>query len=170
MFQSLLRRGPGSISTWMTEPDPIALPSLEALDWSSTAVIRPWRIGYERARTLRSRLDLSTSVPAPVESLLKIRQTQSPAPMRVDRLIAAAGSTSSAVVVGARVNAASKRFVCGPGHRPSLTPAHGRSLLTRSQQYTERAERAFAAGFLAPAAGAADILERDLSQESLQRR
>lgn len=152
------------------DPHAIRLPALGSLDWSSTAGVAPWRIGYERARRLRTLLDLPPSEPAPIENLLTVRQTQSLAPHNVDGLISSEGSASLAVVVGATASANAQRFAAARAiGRHTLAPAQRRSLLTRSAQYTERAERAFAAELLAPAEGVAEILAGDFSDGALQR-
>ena len=148
----------------------VNLPALGSLDWSSTAGVAPWRVGYERARRLRLLLDLRPTDPAPVGELLTVRQTQSPAPLNVDGLVSFEGSSSLAVVVGANTSTKAKQFAAARAiGRHTLTPTQRRSLLTRATQYTERTERAFAAELLAPASGIAEILAGDFSDEALQR-
>ncbi|CAI9418010.1 hypothetical protein [Nocardioides sp. T2.26MG-1] len=147
----------------------LRLPSLGSLDWSATAGVAPWRIGYERARRLRVLLDLHPSQPVPIEDLVEVRQTQSLAPVNVDGLVGSEGM-SLAVVVGATASVNAKRFAAARAiGRHALARPHTRSLLTRSTQYTERTERAFAAELLAPAEGIAEILGGDFSDEALQR-
>lgn len=151
------------------DPKTLRLPALGSLDWSSTAGVAPWRIGYERARRLRVLLDLHQSEPVPIEELVEVRQTRSIAPMNVDGLVGSEGA-SLAVVVGATVSVNAKRFAAARAiGRHALAPPQRRSLLTRSTQYTERTERAFAAEFLAPADGIAEILDGDFSDAAVQR-
>lgn len=152
------------------DPHPISLPALGSLDWSSIAGVAPWRIGYERARRLRLLLDLAPTEPAPIDALISVRQTQSSAPLNVDGLIGSEGPSSLAVVVGASASGTTKRFAAARAvGRYSLAPIPRRSLLTRTTQYTERTERAFAAELLAPAGGIAELLAGDLSDDALQR-
>ncbi|MBK8463279.1 MAG: hypothetical protein IPL36_09655 [Nigerium sp.] len=152
------------------KPEPNTLPSVSPVDWSSATDAAPWQVGYERARELRSRLGLAPGRRAAVEDLLRVRETGSPAPGNVDALISADGSASLAVVVGDDTSPQAKRFVSARAiGRHSLSPIDGLSLLTRAGQYTERAERAFAAEFLAPAAGIAEVVDGDFSDPALDR-
>lgn len=152
------------------DPQAINLPVLGSLDWSSMGGVAPWRIGYERARRLRLLLGWPPTEPAPLDALIKVRQTQSPAPINIDGLIGADGPSSLAVVVGASATTTAKRFAAARAMgRFSLAPLPNRSLLTRAAQYTERAERAFAAELLAPANGIAQILAGDFSDDALER-
>lgn len=166
----------GDSSEWLLEaanaldPRVVSLPILGPLDWSSTAGVPPWRIGYERARRLRGLLGLDPRITAPVEELLAVGQTQSSAPTNIDALIRAEDASSLAVVVGAGASPKAKRFASARAiGRHCISPAMGPSLLTRTALYTERTERAFAAEFLAPADGIADILAGDFSDDALQR-
>lgn len=157
-------------ATRSLDPHPVTLPSVGPLDWSSTAGVAPWKIGYERARRLRRLLGLEPDKPAPVEELLTVRQTQSLAPMNVDGLIRAEGSSTLAVVVGASTSPTAKRFASARAiGRHSLSPIKGSSLLTRATQYTEQTERAFAAELLAPADGIAEVLAGDFSDDAYLR-
>lgn len=156
-------------ATHSLAPKTLRLPALGALDWSATAGVAPWRIGYERARRLRVLLDLHPSRPVPIEDLVEVRQTRSRAPINVDGLVGSEGA-SLAVVVGATASVNAKRFAAARaiGRHASARPQK-RSLLTRSTQYGERTERAFAAELLAPAEGLAEVLGGDFSDEALQR-
>jgi hypothetical protein len=152
------------------EARPINLPPLGPLDWSATAGVAPWKIGYERARRLRNLLDLDPGTPAPVNMLLAVTQTPSQAPTNIDALVSADGRSTLSVVVGAGASSHTKRFVSARAiGRHSLAPIEGPSLLTRATQHTERAERAFAAELLAPADGIATLLAGDYSEDALQR-
>lgn len=163
-------------TAWLREaarlhhPRAVNLPALGSLDWSSTAGVAPWRIGYERARRFRLLLDLSVTEPAPIDELVTVHQTGSPAPVNIDGLINAEGSAALDVVVGSGASAKAKRFAAARAiGRHSLVPIRGRSLLTRATQYTERTERAFAAELLAPASGIEEILAGDFSDDAIQR-
>ncbi len=152
------------------DPFTVGFPSVEPVDWPSTAGATPWKIGYERARRLRRLLDLEPHRPAPVEKMVPVSQTSSYAPMNVDALISAEGSSSLAVVVGAGASPTTKRFASARAiGRNSLSQIRGMSLLTRAPQYTEQTERAFAAELLAPADGIADVLAGDYSDDALLR-
>lgn len=151
-------------------PEPVAIPPVAPVDWSSTVGIAPWRIGYERARELRALLSLAPGQHAAVEDLVPVRATRSSAPSNVDALINAKTPESLTVAVGDQTSPSAKRFVSARAlGRHSLSPIDGLSLLTRAAQYTERAERAFAAEFLAPAAGIADLVAGDFSDQALDR-
>lgn len=151
-------------------PRPLEIPPLGPLEWSSAAGVAPWKIGYRRARRLRHLLGLEPTAEAPIDELLTVGQTVSRAPLNIDALVRADGESGLSVVVGAGVSPTAKRFasarVIG---RHGLAPVRGLSLLTRATQYTERAERAFAAELLAPADGIAELLDGDYSEDALQR-
>ena len=151
-------------------PRALILPSVGSLDWSATAGVAPWRIGYERARRLRRLLNLDPEQSAAVEDLLAVSQTDSIAPTNVDGLVSIDGSSTLAVVVGAGTSEKAQRFVSARAlGRHNLSPIRGLSLLTRGSQYTERTERAFAAELLAPAQGIDKFLAGDFSDDALQR-
>jgi hypothetical protein len=163
-------------TAWLLEaarlhhPRAVNLPVLGSLDWSSTAGVAPWRIGYERARRFRLLLDLSVTEPAPIDELVTVHQTGSPAPVNIDGLINAEGSAALDVVVGSGGSAKATRFAAARAiGRHSLAPIGGKSLLTRATQYTERTERAFAAELLAPANGIEELLAGDFSDDAIQR-
>jgi hypothetical protein len=176
LSRAVPRNGLGDSIGWLLDasnalkPRAVDLPSLGRLDWSSTAGVAPWRVGYERARRLRLLLDWEPTSSAPVEQLLTVRQTRSYAPVNVDGLIGIDGTSSLAVVVGAGANSRAKRFAAARAiGRHSLTPTQRLSLLTRATQYTERTERAFAAELLAPAMGIEAVLAGDFSDDAVQR-
>lgn len=151
------------------KPHAVDLPTLGSPDWSSTAGIAPWRIGYERARLLRERLGLEPTKAAPIDEMLAIKQTKSAAPTNVDGLMSLTGSSDLAVVLGAKTSERSQRFAAARAiGRRSLSPIKGLSLLTRATQYADRSERAFAAELLAPAKGIDDVLAGDFSDTALQ--
>lgn len=150
-------------------PEPVTLPSMHPVDWSSATGVAPWRIGYERAQQLRSVLGLARSERVPVEDLLRVHETKSAAPSNVDALFSA-DHASLAVVVGEESSHQAKRFVSARAiGRHNLSPLEGYSLLTRAGQFTDRAERAFAAEFLAPAAGIYEVVDGDFSDRALDR-
>lgn len=157
-------------ATVLLDPDVIALPPVGPLDWSTTAGVAPWKIGYERARRLRGLLDLAPERPVPLEQLLKVRRTRSDSPGNIEGLINAIGSSTLAVVVGAGTSPRAQRFASARAiGRHTLSPIQGLSLLTRGTRYTERAERAFAAELLAPAEDIAAVLAGDLSDDAITR-
>ncbi|MFD4323312.1 hypothetical protein ACFWQC_01665 [Nocardioides sp. NPDC058538] len=161
--------------TWLVEattslvPRPVHLPSLGPLDYPSSAGMAAWKIGYDRARKLRLLLDVAPRDRAPISTLLPVHHSSSIAPSNVDGLMSSEDS-KIAVVVGAGTHPRSARFASARAvARQSLSPVHGRSLITRASRYTDRAERAFAAELLAPAEGIEQVLDGDLSDEAIRR-
>ncbi len=146
------------------------LPELGHVDWSSSAGLPAWRVGYEMARQLRQLLGLSELESAPVGELVALRATKAEPPNNVDAVVRLDHSNGG-VVVGAGTSSIARRFVGARalGRRALNPAAGGTSLLTRSSRYGERAERAFAAEFLAPAKGIAEVLGGNLSDEAVLR-
>lgn len=146
------------------------LPEVGRVDWSSAAGLPAWRVGYGMARQLRQLLGLSELTSAPISELIALRASKAEPPNNVDAVMRIDNSKGG-VVVGAGTPPIARRFVGARAlGRRTLNPAGGgTSLLTRGSRYGERAERAFAAEFLAPAAGIAELLGGDLSDDSLQR-
>lgn len=146
------------------------LPELGQMDWSSTGGLPAWRVGYERARRLRELLGLPGLTLAPVRELVAMRSTKLEPPGNVDAVVKL-DHFKGGVVVGANTSPAARRFVGARAlGRRALNPVDGGlSLLTRGPRYGERAERAFAAEFLAPAAGISELLNGNFSDDYIQR-
>ena len=145
-----------------------ALPQLGPIDWPSASGLPPWRVGYERARQLRQSLELPISRSAPVEDMVAVHAVSGASPTNVDALLRA-DTTSSGIVVSSHTAQQARRFAGARAiARRALHPRNGISLLTRGSQYGDRAERAFAAEFLAPADGLGALLDGDYSDDSLR--
>lgn len=146
------------------------LPELGQVDWSSSVGLPAWRVGYDMARQLRQLLGLSKLESAPVNELVTLRATKAEPPNNVDAVVRLDDSKGG-VVVGAGTSPIARRFVGARAlGRRALNPATvGTSLLTRSSRYGERAERAFAAEFLAPAEGIVEVLCGNFSDDAVQR-
>lgn len=127
---------------------------------------RPWRIGYQRARGMREFLNLSPTERAPIESLIEVSSVAENPPSNVVALVAV-NQVSAGIVLGQQTDEAARRFAGARAlARKATTSAIGLSLLTKGSQYSDRAERAFAAEFLAPAAGLQELLDGDYSEDS----
>jgi len=129
---------------------------------------RPWRVGYERARRVRASLDLDPAVSFPVEDLVAVGSVQAIAPSRVAGLAQARGS-GLAVATSGRVPHRVQRFAGARaiGRCTFDESRHGSILTAAGDDYAAKVERAFAAELLAPAAGIAQILTDETSDDSL---
>lgn len=118
---------------------------------------QPWTIGYEQAVAARSALDLKPTDLAEPENLMRVLSFNG-----TDRGLQALGGTSSTEAPALLVTQGGsqrRRFAAaralwhfgGPDPRP-------RFLLTPARTDPHKAERAFAAEFLAPASGLREIL------------
>lgn len=152
------------------DPQEGNLPPTGPLTWSATAGAAPWKIGYKLARQFRDILGLNPADAVPIGEMVRVRQTESVAPINVDGLVRSVGPSDLAVVVGAYTSERSRRFAAARAiGRRSLSPIEGLSLLTRAPKYGEQSERAFAAELLAPASGIAEVTAGDFSDTSLEK-
>ncbi|WP_347350439.1 hypothetical protein [Intrasporangium sp.] len=128
---------------------------------------RPWRVGYERARKVRESLQLSPADRLPVEELVDIDSTKSPAPSGVAGLAQSRGN-GIAVATPGRFLPQAQRFAGARaiGRRTFDDSRHG-VILTARYDYAAKVERAFAAELLAPATGIDQFLGESTSDESL---
>lgn len=130
---------------------------------------RPWRLGYERAERVRDLLGFAPDERLDVEDLVVIAGVQSGAPHRIAGLAKARGE-GTAVAVPSEASERARRFAGARaiGRRTFDDSPRG-LLLTGRDEYAAKVERAFAAEFLAPAAGLERFLGDSTSDESLIR-
>ncbi|HIY24394.1 MAG TPA: hypothetical protein H9837_08840 [Candidatus Brachybacterium merdigallinarum] len=132
---------------------------------------RPWQVGYEHARQLRAALGLPDTELAPVDEFVALGPTVDAPPVNIDALVRRHDSRIAATASEqALENITRARFIGARSiARQFTSPQASLSLLTTGSTYTDRLERAFAAEFLAPAAGVRELLEEDFSEESQAR-
>lgn len=130
---------------------------------------RPWRVGYDRAVRVRELLGLPPDERLDVEDLVAIAGVRSGAPHRIAGLAQARGE-GTAVAVPSEASERARRFAGARAiGRRTFDDSRGGLLLTRREEYAAKVERAFAAEFLAPAAGLDLFLGGSTSDESLIR-
>lgn len=130
---------------------------------------RPWRVGYERAERVRDLVGVSPDERLDVEDLVVIAGVQSGAPPRIAGLARARGE-GTAVAVPSKASDRARRFAGARAiGRRTFDDSPGGLLLTGRDEYAAKVERAFAAEFLAPAAGLERFLGESTSDESLIR-
>lgn len=131
----------------------------------------PWRLGWRQARAARRSLDLADDSVIDMEDFVPLGSKTG-----VDRNVQAVGvapgdSGRPAVVLGrASVPRASSRFIQGRALWHRIARDEPMFLITTSYTHLQKAERAFAAEFLAPADGIKSRLEvppGDATQEDL---
>ncbi|WP_148059521.1 ImmA/IrrE family metallo-endopeptidase [Salana multivorans] len=145
------------------------LPAFEPL--LSVSGAAPWREGYRRADALREELGLSLTDPVPIEDFVALSHASSQPPENVEALARVDGDETAAIV-GPDIDPSAPRgrFIGARALARRITDPRTRSsLLTRGARYTDKLERAFAAEFLAPAAGLRELLDGDFSEESQAR-
>jgi hypothetical protein len=118
----------------------------------------PWQQGYDDAYELRSALNVPPLEPFDVARLLAIEHTS-----RISRALQGLGARTSAsghqLVLAEPRSPEAKRFAAARGLWRFLRPAESNEfLLTSANTPIQKAERAFAAELLAPAAGIAKLL------------
>lgn len=130
---------------------------------------RPWRLGYERAQQFRGALGLSSTDLAPIGELVSVAVADANPPVNVEALVRREGQHLGAVL-GPQESVPRIRFLSARTVARRMTDPQGtNSLLTTGSRYTDRMERAFAAEFLAPAAGVDELLNGDFSEASQER-
>ncbi|HEY5880148.1 MAG TPA: hypothetical protein VIU11_14660 [Nakamurella sp.] len=161
-----------SAGEWMVTASQFALlgeatiPVIGSLVPSGSQVTPPWREGYRLASQLRQRLQFSLTERVPIEEFVRVSTVPANPPPNVDALVKVA-SDATGIVMGGQTNEAGRRFAGARAlARKATGAAIGLSLLTRGTQYSDRAERAFAAEFLAPAAGLRDLIGEDYSEQA----
>lgn len=132
--------------------------------------VRPWEVGFERARRLRMRLGFEPTTPIVLEDLASVVSVDAPAPPGIAGLVGA-GADTTTLVLGSGVSRTTQRFSGARAlGRRSFDDREGEILLTATRrQYAEQVERAFAAEFLAPAAGVAELLEQDYTDTAIEK-
>lgn len=132
--------------------------------------VRPWDVGYERARHLRARLDSAPTAPIDLAGLATVVSVDTPAPPGIAGLVGAHGDETT-VVLGAETSSTTRRFGGARAlGRRTFDGREGQVLLTATRrQYAEQVERAFAAEFLAPAEGVAELLKQDYTDPAIER-
>lgn len=128
----------------------------------------PWREGYARARALRRKLGLSAVEPVDLRELVGMSNALDSPPGNIEALASVEGDSTVAIVgPGVEPTAPRGRFLGARAIARRITDPRARSsLLTRGTRYTDRLERAFAAEFLAPAAGMNELLGGNFDEDS----
>ena len=144
------------------------IPAVQAVFPVESRGIAPWREGYRRARYVRDLLGLAPTERAPIEALVGVSTVSSDPPRSIDGLVTVS-DTSAGLVLGPHVGEEVRRFRSARALARRTTESRmGLSLLTRASRYSDRVERAFAAEFLAPAAGLDAVLGGDYSDDAVQ--
>lgn len=152
-----------------SEPEQLAAVMGGSADWSRGISQRPWHLGYGRAEKLRVLLDLEPTTAVDIEQFVDIRRSAHAAPGRLDALVDAT-TDSPVCVVGSNRPSDTRRFVAARTlGRALFTEATGPQVVWHGQDNLYRPERAFAAEFLAPAQGVAQLLAGDYSPRSRRR-
>ncbi|MFT4187223.1 MAG: hypothetical protein QM621_01420 [Aeromicrobium sp.] len=133
-----------------TEVPPLALDS-QPLPYGISEP--PWKLGYRRARQAREALGLPPDQPLDVHALVAVATVSALPPHRVVGF-AQSHDQGTSVVLPNLTSTTTARFAAARalGRRTFDHTRHG-TLLTHRDDYASRVERAFAAEFLAPAAG-----------------
>lgn len=129
--------------------------------------IPPWKVGYERARALRSRFSVGAADRLDLDDLIQIRSLDRQPPTAISALVGARG-TGTTVAMGSSSPTAQRFTAARALGRRTFDAREGEILLTATlRPYAEKVERAFAAEFLAPAAGVEALLGGDYSENAL---
>lgn len=148
-------------------PPPTVYPPFQALPHGQ--VTRPWLVGWLRAQSFREQLGLAPDDRINVESLVEIVTVQRSTPVHIAGL-AQPKDAGTVLAVPVMTTHRSRRFAAARAlGRRTFDDRHGGMLLSTRHQYADRVERAFAAELLAPAAGLRDFLDRDRSEEAMER-
>lgn len=142
--------------------EPVALPFGERA--------RPWEVGYERASRLRASLGSEPTAMVDLEDLATVVSVAAPAPPGIAGLVDASADTTT-VVLSSGASRTGQRFSGARAlGRRSFDGRQGQMLLRATlRQYAERVERAFAAEFLAPAVGVAELLQQDFTDSAIEK-
>lgn len=128
---------------------------------------RPWEVGYDRARILRGELAPSPVETVHVEALVGVADVPLESPLGIVGL-ASALDHGTVVAVGSHTPPPVRRFAAARAIGRRTFDSHvGGSLLTLRNEYAAKVERAFAAEFLAPAAGLEVHLDGNFSDDSI---
>ncbi|MGH3871922.1 MAG: ImmA/IrrE family metallo-endopeptidase [Pseudonocardiaceae bacterium] len=142
-----------------------ALESISARD-----VDVPWQLGWRQARAARRSLDLADDSFIDMDDFVSLG-SQAGADRNVQAVGVAPGDSGRpAVVLGRTPVPGAKRFIQGRALWHRITRDEPMFLITTSYTHRQKAERAFAAEFLAPAEGIKSRLEvppGDATQEDL---
>lgn len=131
--------------------------------------VPPWSVGYGRARRVRKQLSVGPIEQLGLEDLIGIITVDQEAPVTVSGLVGAREHVTT-VAVGAATQTARRFTGARALGRRTFDPHLGELLLTATYRpYAEKVERAFAAEFLAPADGVAELLDGDYSEAALGR-
>ncbi len=128
--------------------------------------VRPWMVGYERARLLRDRLSIGPTERLELEDLIGLVTLDQKTPVTIGGLVSA--RKHATIVVTGSTSATAQRFTGARALGRRTFDSHvGEILLTATYRpYAEKVERAFAAEFLAPAEGVAELLDGDFSEDA----
>lgn len=137
-------------------------PAVEQLPFGES--IRPWLVGYDRARRLRAARSMDPVQKLELTDLVETTIMGSTAPPSIGGLVGAS-THGTTVAVGLDVSASARRFIAARAiGRRTFDGRTGGILLTNTRRrYAEKIERAFAAELLAPADGVAELLGGDYS-------
>lgn len=143
---------------------------LEAVPLPFGERVPPWEVGYERARQLRASLGRRPTELIDLSDLATLVSVDTPAPPAIAGLVGAKGDETT-VVLGAGISPMAQRFSGARAlGRRTFDGREGEILLTATRrQYAEQVERAFAAEFLAPADGVAELLNQDYTDTAFER-
>ncbi|MBO1752158.1 hypothetical protein J4G33_10115 [Actinotalea sp. BY-33] len=146
----------------------VRVPHSRESQMSRLAYSRPWLDGYEHAAALRRALAPEPSRPVSIEDFVGITAVAGQAPAMLAGLVAV-GNDSAGVVLP-QVGPTATRFAAARALGRMMTSrSDGLSVMTHSGRYLEKVERAFAAEFLAPAAGISEMAAGDYSEAAVKR-
>ncbi len=131
---------------------------------------RPWDIGYQQARIVRSQVAPDSRVKFAVDRYVTARIRKAP-DVNLQALGAGADHASSVVVIGQDRPATSNRFTLSRALWHRIWDDSPLFVVTTAHTNRQQIERAFAAELLAPAEGIAQLLESPpeaASQEELE--
>jgi hypothetical protein len=121
----------------------------------------PWEIGYDYARQVREILHIEPVDPAPVDSYLRSVVRSGP-----DTSLTALGlGDSTSLIFSGRQAPEPRRFTLARALWHLLSPSRDPFLITTAHTERQSVERAFAAEFLAPAAGIQEVMRRSTATD-----
>ncbi len=155
-----IKRGLGRIDRVDNPPGEDLGRLKQRLKGNPAAGATPWAKGYEQAKLVRSALGVSVGRPLGLEGFMARGKATTPGPA-FQGLGAQSRKGIAAVILSGELRVASARFAEARALWHFMFRAdEGPFLLTWAHGQTQRAERAFAAELLAPAAGLLEQLDR----------
>lgn len=140
----------------------------EAIEWPS--VRAPWASGYRRAGTVRELLGLAPEARTDIDALVSSATIQHPVPRAIEALGSSVGEGPTVVVGQVSSRPASRRFKQARAlSRYIFDGAPALFVVAQSPSLRDRAERAFAAELLAPAAGLELLLDDNFDAADRER-